>query len=118
MLNDLGTGATFKELSGGKLKEVTVPVAPLPEQRRIVGILDEAFAGVATAKANAEKNLQNARVLFESHLQSVFTQRSDGWVERHLKDICEKITDATHQTPTYYDQGVVFFHQGTSPADE
>ena len=38
--------------------------------------------GIATAKANAEKNLQNARALFESHLQSVFTQRGKGWVER------------------------------------
>ncbi|MCC5839273.1 MAG: restriction endonuclease subunit S [Opitutales bacterium] len=68
LLNDLGTGATFKELSGGKLREVSIPLAPLPEQRRIVAVLDEAFAGLATAKANAETNLQNARALFESHL--------------------------------------------------
>ena len=88
LLNSLGTGATFKELSGGKLKEVTIPVPPLPEQRRIVGILDEAFDGIATAKTNAEKNLQNARALFESHLQSVFTQRGPGWVEKRLDDVC------------------------------
>ena len=44
-----------------------------------MGILDEAFDGIATAKANAEKNLQNARALFESHLNSVFTQRGPGW---------------------------------------
>ena len=50
-------------------EEVSVPYPSLPEQRRIVGILDEAFDGIATAKANAEKNLQNARALFESHLQ-------------------------------------------------
>ena len=56
-------------------------VPPLPEQRRIIGILDEAFDGIATAKANAEKNLQNARALFESHLQAVFTQRGEGWVD-------------------------------------
>ena len=55
-----------------------IPVPPLPEQQRIVGILDEAFEGIATAKANAEKNLQNARALFESHLRSVFTQRGEG----------------------------------------
>jgi type I restriction enzyme S subunit len=57
-----------------------IPIPPLPEQRRIVGILDEAFEGVATAKANAGKNLQNARALFDSHLQSVFTQRGKDWV--------------------------------------
>ena len=88
LLNSLGTGATFKELSGGKLKEVSVPVPPLPEQQRIVGLLDEAFEGIATAKANAEKNLQNARALFESHLQSVFTQRGPGWVEKRFSEVC------------------------------
>ncbi len=89
VLESLGTGATFKELSGGKLKEVPIPLPPLSEQRRIVGILDEAFAGIATAKANAEKNLQNARALFESHLQSVFTQRGPGWVEKEFSEVCE-----------------------------
>ena len=59
------------------VREFAIPVPPLPEQQRIVGILDEAFEGIATAKANAEKNLQNARALFESHLQSVFTKRPD-----------------------------------------
>ena len=92
LLNALGTGATFKELSGGKLKEVPIPVPQLPEQRRIVGILDEAFAGIATAKAHAEQNLQNARALFESHLNAVFTQRDSTHVEKRLADVCEKIT--------------------------
>jgi restriction endonuclease S subunit len=67
----------------------TTKVPPLTEQQRIVGILDEAFAGIATAKANAEKNLQNARELFESHLHSVFTQRGQGWVQTTLGDVCE-----------------------------
>ena len=89
LLDSLGTGATFRELSGGKLKEVPIPVPPLPEQQRIVGVLDEAFAGLATAKANAEKNLQNARALFESHLQSVFSQRGEGWVEKRLEEVLD-----------------------------
>lgn len=89
LLNDLGTGATFRELSGGKLKEVPVPVPPLPEQRRIVGILDHSFDGITTAKANAEKNIQNARALFESHLQSVFTQRGDGWDVRKIAEVAK-----------------------------
>ena len=60
----------------------------LPEQQRIVGILDEAFDGIATAKANAKKNIHNARALFESHLQSVFTQRGKGRVEKRLDEVC------------------------------
>jgi type I restriction enzyme S subunit len=66
------------------VKEWPVPLPSLPEQHRIVAILDEAFDGIATAKANAEKNLQNARALFESHLQSVFTERGEGWVATTL----------------------------------
>jgi type I restriction enzyme S subunit len=63
------------------LKELEISVPPLAEQQRIVGVLDEAFAGLATAQAHADQNLQNARALFESHLQSVFTHRGKGWVE-------------------------------------
>ena len=58
-----------------------------------MGILDEAFDGIATAKANAEKNLQNARALFESHLQSVSTQRGDGWAARRLGDVVVRLTN-------------------------
>lgn len=108
LLNSLGTGATFKELSGGKLKEVPIPIAPFPEQQRIVTILDEAFAGIATATANAEKNLANARELFQNYLQSTFSNKGDRWEEKTLKEVCEKITDGTHQTPKYFDCGVIF----------
>lgn len=68
-----------------------IPVPPLPEQQRIVGILDEAFDLIAAARENAEKNLQNAHALFESYLQSVFTQRGNGWLETTLGDVCEFI---------------------------
>jgi type I restriction enzyme S subunit len=79
-------GAAQPFISKGDIQTFQVPVPTLPEQQRIVSLLDEAFAGIATAKANAEKNLQNARALFESHLQSVFTQRGEGWVETTIGD--------------------------------
>jgi len=66
---------------------IPVPLPPLPEQHRIVATLDVAFDGIATAKSNAEKNLQNARALFESHLQSVFTERGEGWGEKALEQV-------------------------------
>ncbi|MFN7896011.1 MAG: restriction endonuclease subunit S [Cyanobacteriota bacterium] len=62
------TGNAQPNISQIKIKNTAVPVLPLPEQQRIVALLDEAFAGLATAKANAERNLQHARALFESHL--------------------------------------------------
>jgi type I restriction enzyme S subunit len=82
------TGTTRKRISRSKLGQITIPVPPLPEQRRIVGILDEAFEGIATAKANSEKNLRNARAIFESHLQSAFTHCGPGWLEKSLSDLC------------------------------
>ena len=84
----LSDGANINNLTFDNLKRFPVPVPPLDEQQRIVGLLDEAFEGLATAKANAEKNLQNARALFESHLQSVFTQRGSGWVEKRFDEVC------------------------------
>jgi type I restriction enzyme S subunit len=98
LLNDLGSGTTFKELSAGKLKKVEVPLPPLPEQKRIVAILDEAFAGIATAVANTEKNLANARELFESYLNAVFSQRGDGWNCLMLKEAGRLQTGSTPKT--------------------
>jgi type I restriction enzyme S subunit len=85
----LGKGAAQKNLDVPVFR--TLPLSfpeSLAEQQRIVGLLDEAFEGLATAKANAEQNLQNARALFESHLQAVFTQRGPGWVERRFDEVC------------------------------
>ncbi len=79
-------GAVFASINKSEIAALPIAFAPLPEQQRIVGILDEAFEGIATAKANAEKNLQNARALFESHLHEVFSQRGEGWVETKLSD--------------------------------
>jgi len=72
------------------IESYPIPVPPLSEQRRIVGIIDKVFEGIATAKANAEKNLQNARALFESHLQCVFMQRSPGWTRVTLEALLER----------------------------
>jgi type I restriction enzyme S subunit len=101
-------GAVFASINKAEIEALPLSVAPLTEQQRIVSILDEAFEKIATATANAEKNLQNVRALFESHLNEVFTEKGKGWVEKRLMDVCEKITDGTHQTPTYFDEGVVF----------
>lgn len=83
------TGAAQPQITRTNLAplEISYPLA-VEEQQRIVGILDEAFDGIATAKDNAEKNLQNARALFDSYIHSVFTQRGEGWVDRTLDQVC------------------------------
>lgn len=81
------TGLTVPKLNQGKLREIPVPVPPLSEQKRIVAILDEAFAGIDAAIANTEKNLANARELFESYLNSVFNQKGESWIKRSLGEV-------------------------------
>lgn len=76
-------------ISNSSLEEVLLAFPRTKaEQQRIVGILDKAFEGIAIAKANAEKNLQNARALFEIHLKSVFTHRGVGWEELRFDEVC------------------------------
>lgn len=73
------------------LKEINVAYPKsLPEQQRIVSILDEAFAAIAKAKANAEQNLINAKELFESYLQGVFEKKGEGWEERTLEEMADE----------------------------
>jgi len=86
--DQLAAGSTVRNLNIGLAKSVKIPYPPPSEQQRIVGILDEAFEGIARATANAQQNLRNARALFESHLQSVFSQRGEGLVEKKLSDVC------------------------------
>ncbi|MBM2834234.1 MAG: Restriction endonuclease subunit [Candidatus Brocadiaceae bacterium] len=85
------TGAVFNSINKAQIEAIKIPLPPLPEQQRIVAILDEAFSAIATAKENAEKNLQNARELFESYLQGVFANPGDGWEEKTLNQISENL---------------------------
>ena len=88
-ISALSDGTNINNLKFANLQNFMIPIPPLPEQKRIVKILDEAFAGIATAKANTEKNLENARALFESYLNGVFAGRGKGWETAHLSDICQ-----------------------------
>jgi len=78
-----------KRVSMEFIASYPIPVPPLAEQQRIVGILDEAFEAIAAAKAHTKKNLQNARALFEIHLQSVFAKRGEEWVVRSIREIAK-----------------------------
>ena len=92
-----GTAQKNLDVPAFRIIEINYPKS-LPEQRRIVSILDEAFAAIAKAKANAEQNLKNAKELFESYLQGVFEKKGDGWEHIRLGDVCQ-INDGTHFSP-------------------
>ena len=96
---DKGNGATVDTLTIQKLQNVRIAIPTLAEQQRIVTILDEAFAGIATASANAEKNLANARELFNSYLQSVFENKGEDWEEKTFGEVLLK-TETVDPTKT------------------
>ncbi|MDX2245786.1 MAG: restriction endonuclease subunit S [Bacteroidia bacterium] len=91
-MEKLQKGASYPAVTDAEVKSIFLRFPKsLPEQQRIVSILDEAFAAIAKAKANAEQNLKNARELFESYLQGVFEKKGDGWEERTLGEVVNKI---------------------------
>lgn len=89
-LNSLGTGATFKEISKTVVENIVVPIAPIKEQKRIVERLDAAFAEIDDLKAYAEKQLAEARALFQKALAKAMEPK-EGWEEKTLKEITTKI---------------------------
>lgn len=90
-LNNISNGTTIPQINNYSFDEIFIQYPKsLPEQQRIVSILDEAFAAIAKAKANAEQNLKNARELFESYLQSVFEKKGDGWQEKTLEELADE----------------------------
>jgi len=85
-------GNAQPNISQIKIKNTKIPIPPLPEQKRIVAILDEAFEGIDRAIANTEKNLANSRELFESYLNAIFTQKGEEWEKKTLQEISIKFS--------------------------
>ncbi len=86
-----GAGTTMIHVTKGSMEKRTLLLPPLLEQKRIVAILDKAFEGINHAVVNAEKNLANARELFESYLWNVFTKKGKGWIDTTIGELCEKV---------------------------
>lgn len=107
-------GAGIQHFTRAALAKFEIPLPPLPEQQRIVEILDEAFEGIATATAHAERNLQNARELFQSVLQSTFQQKGEDWVETTLGECGRTQTGSTPKTanPEFYGNHIPFIKPG------
>lgn len=104
-IEKLKGGVAQQNLSLGQLKAIEIPIPPLPEQERIVAKLDAAFAAIDQAKANVEQNLQNAKELFQSKLNEVFSQRGDGWQNKRLIEV-NRFIDYRGKTPKKTTSGI------------
>ena len=85
----LAAGSTVRNLNIGLVSSVEIPIPPLDEQKRIVAKLDECFEAIDKARVNVEKNLNNAKELFQSQLNQIFSQKGDGWVEKKLGEVAK-----------------------------
>ncbi len=92
-LTEHTTGITVPKLNQANLRKIKIPLPPLPEQKRIVAILDEAFEKISKAKANAEQNLKNSKELFESYMERLFENKDEGWEEKEFGKIISTLTD-------------------------
>ena len=99
------SGSGVGNLNVGTVREFPIPLPPLPEQKRIVAILDEAFAAIAKAKSNAERNLKNAREVFESYLREIYKSKIHGSKSDALESLCELIVDCEHKTAPIQETG-------------
>ena len=88
---DSQKGGTVSFVTKKMMGAVEIPLPPIPEQQRIVAILDQAFADIEKARANAEKNLKNARELFDNYLFGIFGRPHESWVETTVGDLCVKM---------------------------
>lgn len=96
-LSNLSGKTTIDFIPISRLKDIEIPIPPLAEQERIVAILDEAFSAISTAKENAEKNLKNAKELFESYLNNIFEMKGKDWEEKKLGE-CFKLRSGENLT--------------------
>ena len=92
LIESEGTGATVQGVKLPFVKSLRVPIRSIPEQNRIVAILDEAFDGIAVTEANAQSNLRNAHELAAAHLEAAFTSKANGWPERALEDVANIVS--------------------------
>ena len=115
-IKSLSSGANINNLKYKDLELFEINIAPLSEQKSIVERLDSAFAHIDELKTNAEKQLAEARALFQKSLAKAMEPK-EGWEEKKLKEITSSIGDGLHGTPKYSDEGKYYFVNGNNFED-
>ena len=102
------TGTTVPKLNQEKMRSITIPLPPLPEQERIVAKLDKAFEAIDKAKTIAETNLKNAKELFESYANAILFSEKDS-IKTTIGETCMLMTGGTPNTKKgeYYKNGTI-----------
>lgn len=107
------TGANLPRISQNALLNIPIPVPPIAEQQRIVKLLDEAD-GLRKLRAQAD---DRTAALIPALFDKMFGDESAGG-RRPLGEVCLKITDGVHITPTYVNEGIPFIRVTDIQEDE
>ena len=112
------SGTTFKEISATAFSNLPIPLPPLSEQKAIADKLDDSFVKIENAITNLINAKENLKLYKQSVLKSAFNgdllpnTSPTHWEVKKLGEICEKIGDGLHGTPSYNDDGEYFFING------
>jgi type I restriction enzyme S subunit len=112
-------GATISRLYNDNLRQIEIPFPKsLSEQKQIVFLLDEAFAAIEKAKANAQQNLNNAKELLEVFLHKYFTNKEEGWEVKRLKDVADYFNGLTYSPKDVNDKGIIVLRSSNIQNDK
>ena len=106
--SEIITGSAQPQITRTSLIPLNLPLPTLDEQKEIVEILDQAFESIEKAKANIEKNVENAKELFQSKLNQIFSQ-TEGWEHKTIGDVCDLMTGGTpsRKEKKYFENGTI-----------
>ncbi len=85
---DAGSGATVQGIKLPFIKSLPFPGIPMEKQKRVVAVLDKAFAALGRASTNAEANLADAKNLFSAKLRRIFQHEAKDWEKHLLPQLC------------------------------
>ncbi|MCX5773502.1 MAG: restriction endonuclease subunit S [Fusobacteria bacterium] len=103
----MNRGTTIPSLVKSELQSIEIPIPPLAEQQRIVSILDNVFSELEQAKENAQRNLKNAKELFESYLQGVFENKGEEWEEKKIEEVAKIVNGYSFESKDFSSKNII-----------
>ncbi len=107
LLSHMAPSTTVAIVNKSRFQSLEIPLPPLEEQRRIAAILDKADG--------VRRKCKEAIRLTEELLRSTFLEmfgdpvtNPKGWEICELQNVCNRVTDGTHQPPNWADEGIPF----------
>ena len=101
------TGTTRAKLTKGGASEILIPLPPLTEQKRIAQILDKADE----LRQKRQQSIDKLDELLQATFIDMFgdpISNSNNLKVVELSQLCQKVTDGTHQSPKWENEGIPF----------